>query len=135
MIDFEPFRGRSEPGLGEQVDVYRRIIGGNVDGPVVWSVRNMRGLVVGHCREITLSRPLAFVNGMAQQRIAAGGPREVHAFIRGMVATDYGTRRETVSLAPVTYDPRLHPYFLYRSDDAVFNGGLLAHFNEKGMHA
>ena len=139
MIDYKAFKGRKPPAVGDRVAVYRKIIGGKVDGPLVWSVRYGEGagsgLVAGHARRVTLIDVVTYVNVDAQQRIAAGGVREVHAWVTGTLTFDLGLV-EAAMLSQVSYRPHESPFFHYTDrPDRRLGEVPVAHFNERGMWA
>lgn len=132
MIGFTPFKGRTAMHRAVY-DVYRNLNAQKRTGKVVWSIRDTSGRVVGHAESVTLADALPYVNGIAQQRIAAGAPREVHAWVRGRLISDpvwtpYDNQQ-------VTYKPHTHPWFFYVSDGTVWNGSPVVTFNERGMFA
>lgn len=137
-INFIP--GREVP-TGTVVDVYRNLNEQKKTGRVVWSVRARegahKGRVVGHATDVVVTNASTHVGCGAQKRIAAGAPREVHAWVTGTLTA--------ATLSPVdgydwnaigrrvTYRPHQAAEFRYVDTGAAFNGAALVAFNEQGM--
>lgn len=134
MIDYKAFKGRTVE-VGERVQVYRKIVGGKVDGPVVWSIRGAEGLVRGHAKAVTLTDAYTYVNADAQARIAGGGVREVHAWVNGTLVDEPEDLDDTM-LNRVSYQPHDSAQFRYRGTGDPLIGTIdLVHFNGYGMWA
>lgn len=135
MIGFEAFKGRSVTP-GERVQVYRKIVGGKVHGPLVWSIRGPEGLVRGHARAVALYDAYAYVNVAAAERIRQGGVREVHAWIRGSLAgvvpiIESGAR----NWQQVTYQPHNAGVFFDVETRETWTGPAeVVTFNDRGMY-
>lgn len=83
-MSIEPFSGR-DPHASQWVAVYKNLNRGGA-----WSIRAQdgprKGLVVGHAEEVSVIDATMHVGRTAQQMIAAGGHRQVHAWIIGRLA-------------------------------------------------
>lgn len=132
MIGFESFKGRREPSPGDRVFVYRNL---NRKDGIWWSIKDPCGLVLGHARAVLLQDAIPYVGLGAQARIAAGAPREVHAWVRGTLATEPLDEFGILILAAVTYRPRTLPYFHFAADQSEWRGGKYAYFSQGGMRA
>jgi hypothetical protein len=91
-----------------------------------WSIRAMngpsRGRVIGHAAAITLIDCHTHVNCRAQQRIAGGAAREVHAWIVGTVS-------DTATLARprrLTYRPHERGEFFVDTGEAITTAEVVA---------
>lgn len=122
---------------GTVVDVYRNLNEQKRAGAVVWSVRarsgEHKGKVCGHARAVALYDVSTHVGERAQARIAAGAPREVHAWVTGKLQAR--TPREDVpgGMTRATYRPHIAPTFVTESGDA-YTGGDAAVFTSAGMY-
>lgn len=136
MLGFEPYKGRKPPPLGAKVRVHRNL---NRRDGVWWSVTYGQdagaGLVAGHAREITLLDATPVVRELAAARIAAGAPREVHAWVEGTVCVKPDQQTLWV-LASVAYRPHERDEFFYDSGEQwPWQGASVVHFDQDGMHA
>lgn len=134
MQGFESYRGRTvEPG--ERVQVYRKIVGGKVHGPLIWSIRGPEGLVRGHATRLDLTDAYAYVNTAASERIRAGQAREVHAWVNGTLSmfttcTHCGPRE----FRRYTYQPHNADVFFDVETREPWTGQAdRVVFNEEGM--
>lgn len=79
----QPMPGR-DPFAAQRVAVYKNLHRG------AWSIRALdgphKGRVVAHAQAVALTDCHMHVNERAQRRIAAGAPREVHAWIAGRLS-------------------------------------------------
>lgn len=108
------------------VYIYRNITRG--DG--VWYSVKQRGVVVGHCREITLSNVSFIVNKSGRNRTLRTRVKNVHAFVCGLIIGPSNRR----NLIRVSYNP-------YKYKSFVTNDGLSVHtatvavLNSRGLRA
>ena len=130
MIGFQSYRGRNAPQVGDRVCVYRNL---NRYDAVWWSISGMDGLVSGHALAVTITDATAHVGLSAQASIAAGGPRSVHAWVRGTLAVEPDWT-ELCILPRVLYHPHESAPFR-RIDDRVWTQGATAAFTQQGMFA
>jgi hypothetical protein len=106
---------------GQRVAVYKNL------HKQAWSVRAMpgpyKGRVIGHAHAITLVDCRTHVNCRAQQRIAGGAAREVHAWIVGTVS-------DTATLASprrLTYRPHERAeFFVADTGEEIHSADIVA---------
>lgn len=113
-MGIQPFSGR-DPYASRWVAVYKNLKRGGA-----WSIRAQdgpyKGLVVGHTEAVTIVDCTMHVGRKAAERIAAGGARQVHAWIIGRLspATLEVPRR-------LVYRPHQRPeFYLAESGAAVW---------------
>ena len=109
-MNLTPTGGR-DPYAAAQVAVYKNLRRG------AWSIRAVDGIhkgsVVAHARHVGLIHATMHVSVKAQQRIAAGAAREVHAWIIGTLAGVALTDPQRL-----TYRPHERPEFYLESTGA-----------------
>lgn len=139
---FTPYRDREHrdrelPCSLFDVQVYRNLNEQRRTGRVCWSIRDTdTRLVVGHATKLALENARVHVNTAAQERIAAGEFRTVHAWVTGRLAfcpTDLSPWYAHAQR--VIYRPHESPQFRYERSDAAFVTGSLVRFDEHGMWA
>jgi hypothetical protein len=108
---------------GQLVQVYNNI------PRDLYSVRE-RGLVVDHTDAITLVNARMHVNPKAQARIAAGGPRQVHAWITGWVCQGAVLHRVP---RRITYHPHDRPEFYIAHSGEPIHGAPVVVFTPNGV--
>ena len=130
MKNFVSFKGRPRPPTGTKVRIHRNL---NLTG--VWYSLTVAGQVVGHCTHVTVVNARAVINAAAQQRIADGGNREVHAWIEGELAWRDPIPGELDSWVRIAYRPRIRGQFVIDGTDWGVARFDRAAFTDKGMFA
>ena len=131
---FEPFRGRDLDGV-IYVAVYRNLNEEQKTGQVRWSIRDrVAGVVVGYADKLALYGAVSHVGTAAQQRIADGGPREVHAWVWGALhLCPPDSWRDDARR--VTYHPHEEPQFRWVDTGEWFHRAQVVRFDSEGMWA
>jgi len=131
-----PFEGRTVNPKWV-VHVYRNL---NKPGKV-YSVRQ-RGRVVGHTDQLMLRKCEFIVSKAGQKRLREKQQRNVHAWVRGYIATEGGMGTTAADLrtlpAKITYDPYTDAGFVCENltkFPIVVKGGDCVIFNQRGVTA
>ncbi len=132
MIGWESLKDRPAPQAGDRIRVHRNL---NRRDDVWYSISTPGGQVQGYALSVTLKDVTVRVSGAAQQRIAAGAAREVHAWVTGTLIESLDWR-EALLLAKVAYRPHERGEFFFDSggwSNTPYTGGRYASFGPEGM--
>jgi hypothetical protein len=133
LVGYESFKGRRTPRVGDRIEVYRNLarrIG------VWYSIRSDTGEVIGHARRVGLEGAWMRTSPTAAARIAAGEPRTVHAWARGVLTylpADLSPWYTTAQR--VIYRPHESHWFRFADTDEACTFASLVRFDETGMWA
>ena len=129
LTGFVPLHGRHLID-GATTRVHRNL---NKRDDVWWSL-SQGGRVIGHALGVVLADAKPHVGLSAQQRIAGGANREVHAWVVGTLTSIPAF--DALLLAKVSYRPHQRPEFFYEyHPDQEWTGSEYAVFGREGLYA
>jgi len=114
----------------ERVDVYKNLHWSQ-DGKTVYSIREHGGRVLDHQPIVILRDCTMTVQPAGRRAVAAGGPKNVHAWITG-VRMFAATFSHAVQLR---YDPRLFETFVVASTGEPVHRAALVRLDGRGVFA
>jgi len=115
----------------ERFFVYRNLRTGT------WSLRNSRGIVISHPKEIIIKDPTFVVQPSGLRRVRESGRKVVHAGVRGeVVPLSEEAESHLLSKAErVTYNPMRLDHFVKVSDGTpVFKGRFAILREDKSVY-
>lgn len=128
-VDLTPVKGRDM--CAGKASVYRNLNARSVAQQ--WSVKAAdgahKGLKVAEGEAVVITDAVAFVRLSAQQRIADGAAREVHAWITGTLTDGAVT---VTDMRVITYRPRERGSFYYVDNGEAFTGADVVVFGTDG---
>lgn len=118
---------------GKKADVYRNLqVGG-------YSIRSREsetyGTVIGHEETVVMEDVEFVVQEAGRQKVLEEERKNVHAVVRGVVATQDAWTTDTEGAVPVTYNPYEYAHFVHAETETPIESADRVLIGEDGVYA